>query len=110
MEVFEVRSILTRVNRLASGRAQRQEDYRLEHVHHLAHQKEPGESVLAGRPLRNISADRLAGRPHCRPKSSLPLPSQNTDRLIRIQSCGLQCSERASAVPTCFALRLRRII
>src|ERR1039458_7217236 len=48
MEASKVWRVQARVNGLARRRSQRQEDHRVEYVRHLAHQKEPGKSVLAG--------------------------------------------------------------
>src|ERR1019366_6159614 len=48
MEASKVWRVQARVNGLARRRSQRQEDHRVEYVRHLAPQKEPGKSVLAG--------------------------------------------------------------
>src|ERR1022692_2646321 len=48
MAASKVWRVQARVNGLARRRSQRQEDHRVEYVRHLAHQKEPGKSVLAG--------------------------------------------------------------
>src|ERR1035437_4356909 len=48
MEASKVWRVQARVNGLARRRSKRQEDHRVEYVRHLAHQKEPGKSVLAG--------------------------------------------------------------
>ncbi len=90
MEAPKVCRVQARVNGLAHRRSQRQEDHRVEYVRQLAHQKEPGKSVLSGGLSRNTSADGLARPPRCGRQNSPPLPTRTYFRYCSLLTCSIQ--------------------